>query len=155
LSTHVIQPCGVRILERLGVLEPMLAAGAVRLERFSLVDDDVRIEAAMGAEAFGAPSLCLRRIGLDELLVEAATGAGATVRTETAVTELLRDGDRVVGVRTREGDLRARLVIGADGRSSTVARLAGAREYRVEPATRFFSWAYFEGVSEPEPHLRL
>ena len=40
LSTHVIQPCGVALLERLGVLEAILAAGAARLTRFTLVSVD-------------------------------------------------------------------------------------------------------------------
>jgi hypothetical protein len=47
------------------------------------------------------------------------------------------------------------LVVGADGRRSTVAAQAGAAEYHVSPPERMFSWAYFEGVTEAEGHLRL
>ena len=46
-STHMIQPCGVEILDRLGVLNAILAAGAVPLDRITLVvNEDVRIETA-------------------------------------------------------------------------------------------------------------
>jgi 2-polyprenyl-6-methoxyphenol hydroxylase-like FAD-dependent oxidoreductase len=155
LSTHVIQPCGVQVLERLGVLDQALAAGAVPVTRFTLLDEDVKIDADIDPESFGAPALCLRRLKLDHLLVEAAAAAGAEVRAATGVTDLLWDEGRVAGVETQSGALRASLVVGADGRSSTVARLVGASEYRVEPPGRLFSWAYFEGVGEDEGRLRL
>jgi 2-polyprenyl-6-methoxyphenol hydroxylase-like FAD-dependent oxidoreductase len=155
LSTHLIQPCGVEVLERLGVLEEMLDAGAATLVRFTLVSDDLRIEADTDAETFGAPSLCLRRIKLDHLLVQAAADAGVEVHTRSGVTELLWDGGRVVGVKARGRAFRAPLVVGADGRTSTIAGLVGASEYRVKAPGRLFSWAYFEGVAEDEGRLRL
>ena len=155
LSTHVIQPCGVQVLERLGVLDAAFAAGAVPVTRFTLLDEDLRIDAEIAPDAFGAPGLCLRRLKLDHLLVEAAAAAGAEVRTGAGVTGLLWNQSRVTGVETRDGALRASLVVGADGRSSTVASLVGASEYRVEPPGRLFSWAYFEGVDEDEGRLRL
>jgi flavin-dependent dehydrogenase len=155
LSTHVIQPCGVAVLDRLGVLDAVLAAGAVPLTRFTLVSNDARIDAAIDGEEFGSPSLCLRRIALDHLLVEAAASAGAEVRTGERATGLLRENGRVAGVETDQGPLHARLVVGADGRRSTVAELAGAAEYHVEPPGRMFAWAYFEGVADLEGRLRL
>jgi flavin-dependent dehydrogenase len=48
--------------------------------------------------------------------------------------------------------LRARLLVGADGRHSTVAKLVGARRYNVTPNQRLCYWAYFEGANAgPEP----
>lgn len=155
LSTHVIQPCGVSVLDRLGVLDAVLDAGAAPLTRFSLAAAGARIEAAIDAGAFGSPSLSIRRIALDHLLVEAADSAGAEVRTGTRVSGLLWDGRRVAGVETGQSQIHARLVIGADGRRSTVASLVGAAEYHVAPPSRMFAWAYYEGVAEAEGHLRL
>jgi electron transfer flavoprotein-quinone oxidoreductase len=43
-----------------------------------------------------------------------------------SVDGLLREGEQVTGVTTSAGERRARLVIGADGRNSRIARLAGA-----------------------------
>ncbi|WP_406816798.1 FAD-dependent oxidoreductase [Mycobacterium sp. M23085] len=60
-----------------------------------------------------------------------------TLRMQTEVTGLLRDGDTITGVRYRgpdgPGELRADLTVGCDGRTSTVRREAGltAREYPV------------------------
>ncbi|MFY1637889.1 FAD-dependent oxidoreductase [Solwaraspora sp. WMMB335] len=73
------------------------------------------------------------------LLAEAGTAEpGFTLRMRTEVTGLLRDGDRVAGVRYRTsdgqtGEIRAALTIGCDGRWSTVRRQAGlvARELPV------------------------
>jgi flavin-dependent dehydrogenase len=155
LSTHVIQSCGVAVLDRLGVLNTVLAAGAVPLTRFTLATEHARIDAVVDAGLFGSPALCVRRVTLDHLLVAAAASAGADVRVETPVGGLLWKDGRVVGVETAEGRLCARLVVGADGRRSTVADLAGAAEYHVEPPGRMFAWAYFEGVVEAEGRLRL
>src|SRR5438128_8329455 len=64
LSTHVIQPCGVVILKRLGLLAATIAAGAVPLTRFTLVAEDARIDAELDGEveSYGAPGLCVRRV---------------------------------------------------------------------------------------------
>lgn len=64
----------------------------------------------------------------------------------------MRDGERVTGVRAgRDGEqvLRARVVVGADGRNSTVAGLVGARKYNVTPSDRCAFWAFFEGANLP------
>ncbi|HJQ41833.1 MAG TPA: FAD-dependent monooxygenase, partial [Jatrophihabitantaceae bacterium] len=100
--------------------------------------------------------MCARRVTLDEVLVDAARGAGAEVRTGVRMTGLLRDDSgRVVGIETNEGPIGAEVVIGADGRRSTIADLVGAREYGVAPPGRMFMWGYFTGVSNREPHVRL
>ncbi len=99
LSTHLIQPCGVAVLDRLGLLNAVLDAGAATVTRFSMQTDDSRIEAAIDPDVFGAPSLNLRRVALDQVLVDAARTAGADVRTRTAVTGLLREDGRVRGWR--------------------------------------------------------
>ena len=87
--------------------------------------------------------------------MEAAASAGAEVRTGTRATTLLHENGRVAGVETEQGPLRARLVVGADGRRSTVADLVGAAKYHLAPPGRMFAWAYFEGAADPEGSLRV
>jgi menaquinone-9 beta-reductase len=154
-STHVIQPCGVAALDRVGVLREILAAGAVPIDRFTLVNDDVRIEKAIDRDMFDQPALCVRRVTLDALLVNAAGEARADVRTSSRVTGLMVEDGRVVGVETAEGPIRADLVVGADGRNSTIAACVNAPEYHVAPPGRMVAWAYFEDVSDREGWLRL
>jgi 2-polyprenyl-6-methoxyphenol hydroxylase-like FAD-dependent oxidoreductase len=93
----------------------------------------------------------VRRIALDIRLVELAREAGVEMRLNTRVTELVHKNGRVAGVRVARRDgkastIEADLVVGADGRLSTVARLTGARRYHVVPSERMSSWAYFRGV---------
>jgi flavin-dependent dehydrogenase len=100
--------------------------------------------------------MSVRRFLLDSILAEAAADAGADVMTQTNVTGLVHSDGRVCGVRVvtdgGERQLSARLVVGADGRNSTVAKLTGARKYHVVPSERFAYWGFFEGVErEPEP----
>jgi 2-polyprenyl-6-methoxyphenol hydroxylase-like FAD-dependent oxidoreductase len=156
-STHFIQPCGVRALERLGVLDAIMGAGAVKVDRATIaIDDAARIETTLDQVGSTHPALCVRRVTLDALLVEAAGTAGADVRTGVRVTCLTTDDGRVTGVRTADGEpIRARLVVGADGRHSTVASLVGAREYHVTSPGRMSAWAYFEGATGRECRLRL
>jgi 2-polyprenyl-6-methoxyphenol hydroxylase-like FAD-dependent oxidoreductase len=91
---------------------------------------------------------------LDPILLDAAADAGAEVLMSTRVTGLVRDERRVAGVRAVSGDeertLEAKLVVGADGRNSTVAELAGARKYNVVPNERFGYWAFFADA-DPGP----
>jgi 2-polyprenyl-6-methoxyphenol hydroxylase-like FAD-dependent oxidoreductase len=144
-STHMIQPCGVHILDELGVLDTLLAEGAVPLRDFTMVSDDVRMDSTVDG-VFDHPVLCLRRVTLDALLVATAAAAGAEVRTGLRVTGLLRDEHRVTGVQTDSGPINARLVVGADGRYSTVATAVGAQDYLVSSAGRMVAWGYFEGA---------
>ena len=153
-STHGVQPSGVKILERLGVLEPLLKV-TPPIERGTLAFDDARVELSDFTELVGAPMLSARRVTLDAILLEAAAAAGAEVRTQTAVTGLVEDRGRVAGVKTKSGDLRAPLVVGADGVRSAVARLVGAAKYHQTPAGRLFTWAYFEGAEADDDHMWL
>src|SRR4051794_30682952 len=153
-STHGIQPAGVTILERLGLrerVEPQAAvieAGIVNLDGACVEIDSV-------SRMVGAPMFSARRETLDAILLEAAADAGADVRTGTAVTGLVEERGRVAGVRTNAGDVRAALVVGADGARSTVARLVGAGEYRRTRPGRAFLWGYFDGATAPDATLWL
>ncbi|OMC09424.1 NAD(P)/FAD-dependent oxidoreductase [Mycobacterium sp. SP-6446] len=155
-STHIMQPSGTRVLDQLGVLEAVMAAGAVPLDRMTMViDDAVRIEATVDPAISTHPSLCVRRVTLDALLVDAAAAAGADVRTGLRVTNVITEDGRVTGVDTAAGPIEGRLVVGADGRHSTIASLVGSREYHIASAGKMFAWAYFEHVHDREGHARL
>ena len=92
--------------------------------------------------------MSVRRLLLDPILMGAAQAAGTEVWMGAKVTALVRDRGRVTGVRVaRNGSeqvLEARLVVGADGRNSTVARLAGSRKYNLTANERFTYWSFFE-----------
>jgi menaquinone-9 beta-reductase len=144
LSTHFIQPPGVAALGRLG-LGARAQAVAPLTKRFRVALDDVEL---VGDFPEGNQGLCLRRSTLDPWLQETAEAAGAELRDRHRVTGLLRDGDRVTGV-VAQGpsgsteEIRAGLVVGADGPKSTVAKLTHAREYLVTESGRGGYFFYF------------
>jgi len=151
LSSHVKQADSLAFLDRLGVIDRVRATGAPFTRQIDARLDDFRIVADIphrpGDIGGGA---CIRRVVLDPILAEAAAEAGAEMRMATKVTGLIKERGRVAGVRfQRDGSerrLHARLVVGADGRSSTVAKLVGARRYNVVANERAYYWSYFEGT---------
>jgi flavin-dependent dehydrogenase len=151
LSSHLFEADALAFLNRLGLSERLHATGAPMVNRTDMRVEDVRftLQLPHAAEDIGAIA-SVRRSLLDSILAEAAADAGAEVRTRARVTGLLEHQGRVVGVRYtelgNERELRAPLVVGADGRHSTVARLCGARRYNVTPNQRLLYWAYFEGA---------
>lgn len=163
LSTHVFQGGAIAALQRLGVLEEVLATGAPGVRhgriRFGAGDDVLEAEVPMPMPAPGLPAmLCVRRVALDEILHRAAAEGGAQMLDGWGFAEPLRDGDRVVGarLRTRDGlerSIRAGVVVGADGRNSTVARHVSASSYSVLPTERFGYFAYYEGVATGDPPM--
>ena len=153
MSTHALMRGAVMQLDRWGLLEKVIASGApeVRRTRFFYGDDliDVPIRPAHGTQSLISP----RRYILDSVLVDAAEAAGAEVRFGTSFVDVIRDDDgRVHGV-TFDGQARrecayAPIVIGADGRRSTVARRVGSRvQLKAEHATHCI-YAYFDGVAD-------
>src|SRR5262245_3521889 len=136
VSTLALMRAGVLQLSRWGVLDAIKAAGTPRIETTTFHYGDraieIRIKPREGVDALYAP----RRTVLDPLIAEHAIAAGAEVAYRTRLTGLLRDPyGRVVGAAVENGGVEwrigARLVIGADGLRSAVARHVGAEPYRV------------------------
>ncbi|HEY1489250.1 MAG TPA: NAD(P)/FAD-dependent oxidoreductase [Micromonosporaceae bacterium] len=161
LSSHQVQLPGVARLHRWGLLDALQATGVapVRSIRFTLGDTVMAGTFAMhdGVDALYSP----RRTVLDALLIDAAVAAGAELRTGIDVDELITERGRVTGVRGRERGRgttamaeRASLVIGADGKHSTIARLTGAPHYRIRPASALACYSYWSGLPADVGELR-
>ena len=153
LSTHALMRAGVLQLRRWGLLDRIQAAGTppVRRTVFHYGDEvlDIPIKPKDGVPALFAP----RRTLLDRVLVDAAVEAGAEVRHRVRVADLVRGGaGRVEGVLLHDGtgaarEVRAGIVIGADGLRSTVAALVEApvtRQGRHATATLYGYWSGLE-----------
>jgi flavin-dependent dehydrogenase len=148
ISGHFILHDGVRKLAEWGLLEPLLATGCPPIT--STLSDWGDFVLAAGIPTSDGLPACLgpRRTVLDTLLVEAAVAAGAELREGVVVDGLLSDGERVTGVRGHAGRKatvteRARIVVGADGKRSTIASLAGAPSYMEQPALTCWYMAYW------------
>jgi len=149
LSTHVFEAAALAFLNRLGVSSALQATGAPIVNHLDIRQEGFRVRVPLPQQPGDVGGLMsVRRLLLDPILVEAAAEAGAEVWMGAKVTALVRDRGRVTGVRVvrngSEQSLEARLVVGADGRNSTVARLAGSRKYNLTPNERAFYWSFFE-----------
>jgi 2-polyprenyl-6-methoxyphenol hydroxylase-like FAD-dependent oxidoreductase len=151
--SHFIQASAVPSLERLELLDPILAAGGLRTTMRAWTPwgwiEAPRQHAGRGVN--------LRRELLDPMLRQtAASTPGVELMLGQSAQRLLRDSEVVRGlaVRDRDGgetELRASLVVGADGRDSHLAGLAGVKE-KVLPHGRFAYGAYFEGPAPAPDH---
>ncbi|HWH45439.1 MAG TPA: NAD(P)/FAD-dependent oxidoreductase [Thermoleophilaceae bacterium] len=149
--THLIQSSAVPVIARLGLLEPMTALGAAATSvhistPWGVVPQPVRD----GEPVFGR-ALSLRRERLDPLIRGiAAETPGVELIGGLTVTSLIEESGRAAGLVAAGPDgaerrIPARLVVGADGRDSAVARLAGI-ETRSRENRRFCYFAHWEGI---------
>jgi flavin-dependent dehydrogenase len=125
-----LSPQASRILSAMGVLSRVEDAGAAQLSGMRVRSPDGGIihgefAAQHGFAGFRDRGLALRRRHLDPILQQSARGAGAAIREGVSLVSLITVGDTVCGARVRGDDgtheIRAPLVIGADGLRSTVA----------------------------------
>ncbi|MBB5873498.1 2-polyprenyl-6-methoxyphenol hydroxylase-like FAD-dependent oxidoreductase [Allocatelliglobosispora scoriae] len=172
VSTHFLWPHGASYLNRWGLLDDVLAvtpshtsiemvtdgiplSGTVPLPLLERYFDELHGDDHGVVQTYTS----VRRRVLDQILIDAADAAGAEVRTGFTVDELLFDDEqRVIGVRGhgRDGETveeHARIVVGADGRNSFVARTLDLPKFDERPRCTFAYWSYYEGT--PVEHARL
>jgi 2-polyprenyl-6-methoxyphenol hydroxylase-like FAD-dependent oxidoreductase len=151
ISTHLLHPPGVAALRRWGLLDRLTATGCPPIDTYAFDFGPFTISGSPGTE--GAPvAYGPRRTVLDSLLVEAASQAGAEVREGFTVEEVVIDDDGcVTGIRGHSSDGQtvtehAKVVIGADGRHSLVARAVGPEQYNQKPQLLCGYYTYWSGL---------
>lgn len=153
-----LSPQSSRILSTMGVLDAIEGSGAAQLTGMRIRAPNGttfagQFLAAHGYRAFRDRGLALPRLELDALLLSAARDAGVTVREGWHMRELARDpSGRVNGVVGTDADghreaIRARIVVGADGLRSMVARRLGLL-HRAPSPERYAVVAHYAGVRD-------
>ena len=150
VSTHIIHPPGVAALRRWGLLSGLLATGCPPIDTYAFDFGPITLTGAPGTDA-SPVAYAPRRTVLDKLLVDAAAAAGAEVREGFTVTEIVRDGGRVIGIRGHGRDGRtitelAQVVVGADGWRSTVAEAVAPDAYHQKPRLLALYYSYWSGL---------
>ncbi|CAL9648310.1 hypothetical protein SUDANB176_06541 [Streptomyces sp. enrichment culture] len=155
LCGHFVLGGAHDVLRRMGFWQPMLEHGAA-------VTTGLGVWTGAGwivppPDSTVPPAVSLRRSKLDPLLrgIAGAT-PGVDLLVGHRVVGLVEEpSGAVAGVVTSGGGsertvLRGRLVVGADGHRSTVARLARVAEDSA-PNRRFLFWTYYEGATTNGP----
>ncbi|MFE7185355.1 NAD(P)/FAD-dependent oxidoreductase [Streptomyces erythrochromogenes] len=150
LCTHSITANAHPVMDELGLVPAIEKAGAVRNEarwytRWGWIEPKA---------APGGPELPyaynIRRSTLDPMIRSRAGGTpGVDLLLGHQVTGLVREAGRTAGVRAStpqgEREIRARLVVGADGKDSAVAKYAGVPGQEYENG-RFGYFAHFRDL---------
>jgi 2-polyprenyl-6-methoxyphenol hydroxylase-like FAD-dependent oxidoreductase len=150
ISTHLIHPPGVAALNEWGLLDRLVATGCPGIDTYAFDFGPFAIAGAPGTRE--APlAYSPRRTVLDKLLVDAASEAGAEVREGFTVADVVIEEGRVTGIRgRRKGEPavteRARVVVGADGHHSLVARSVNAEQYNEKPPLQVSYYTYVSGL---------
>jgi squalene monooxygenase len=134
---ELIHPRGVRALNSLGLLDPLIRAGAVGVEGFAAVPG-----AEQPAVLLPYPHSGGHGLGIDHgkmvmaLRKEVARRPHVTLRTQSRVEDVVRQGNRVSGVKLADGTvIEADLVVAADGRYSRLRKAIG-----LEPEVELVSY---------------
>jgi 2-polyprenyl-6-methoxyphenol hydroxylase-like FAD-dependent oxidoreductase len=135
-----VHPSTLRLLDDLGLWDEFSKVPQSRIDHLG-IDVDGRPLTLVDLRRLHQPHPYIAMVpqwDLLNLLAEAAQAEPTfKLRMSTEVTGLLREGDRVTGVRYRsldgEGELTADLTVACDGRTSTVRRESGlpVREWPV------------------------
>ncbi|OBA76963.1 remO protein [Mycobacterium sp. 1554424.7] len=126
-----VHPTTLRIMDELGLVDEFLRLPHTKITRVAMdADGTLRTFgnfSALKRLGFNQPYIALMPQWdfLDFLAEKASAYPEFTLIRNAEVTELIFDGDRVVGARTPELEVRAELVVGADGRKSAVRAAAG------------------------------
>lgn len=142
-------------LERSGVLDRVEASPHRKLRGILVHSyDGTRSRGSYRTIAGHAPhrpyGLAIRREIFDEILFRhAVSHPSVTAIQGFRVDDLLREGDQVVGVRGPQGQYRARIVVGADGVRSVVARCLGLSEF-AQDLQKFAMAGYWSGMEHED-----
>jgi flavin-dependent dehydrogenase len=151
-ATNLVHPPGILRLKRWGLLDAVAATGCPPIHSYGLQSGPVQLMARLPAVDGVAEAYSPERQKLDEIVLEGAVKSGVELRERVSLRGLLTDDTGAVTGIKAETESRtpvvekARLVIGADGSNSTVARLVGAEKYETHPVLNKSHWSYWSDL---------
>ena len=150
-STHVLHASAMAALDRWGLRDTVIGTGCPPIDRYSFDFGPFTIAGTPHPSDGSSTAYAPRRTVLDKILVDAAVAAGVEVREHFTVDEILIEDGAVAGIRGRGGDgmavtERARVVVGADGRNSLIAKAVGAPSYNEKAPLMWSYYSYFRDL---------
>jgi flavin-dependent dehydrogenase len=152
--THTNPAAALETVKRIGLYDAFVKAGADPVKRVDFMLPWGRFAGEIRTNGQPTPGLQLRRLVMDNIIVQHAKEAGAEIREGFVVKDLIKEGGRVAGITGQDADgkpqeIRARLTVAADGRRSMFGNESGF--VKSWPCNRFYYYRYYEPSSPIEP----
>lgn len=157
-STHILHQRAVACMARWGLRDQLVATNSTPFSRIKFTAGgttlDVTAPIVDGEQYAFAP----RRILLDQILLDEAIRCGVEFREGCLVNEVLFEDGKAVGVqgKTANGTIfseKARLIVGADGSASRIAKAVQAEEYNTKPALQGTAWMYWDNMNQDHAEI--
>lgn len=150
ISTHLIHPPGMAALRRWGLRDRVIGTNCPPIDTYAFDFGAFTLTGSPGTDEEPV-AYAPRRTVLDKLLVDAASASGVEIREDFVADEVLVQDGIVVGIRGRSKGgqsltERARVVVGADGRHSLVARATSPAQYNEKPPLLAAYYTYWSGL---------
>ncbi|MCH8342280.1 MAG: FAD-dependent monooxygenase [Chloroflexi bacterium] len=154
LSTHFFRAPALRAFDQIGVYNEVQSVAPHLTVNYNVIDGIAFPEPVDRPEDFPF-YMCVRRITLDDILVRRVKSTpNVELREGAKAHSLLSDHGRISGVAWKvsgqEQQAHAKVVVGADGVRSFVAKQVGAKTEQNEPVHRAMYYAYFRGLEANE-----
>jgi flavin-dependent dehydrogenase len=151
-STLLIHQPGVSYLEQWGLLGKVRASGAPPITRWLVDLGPLVFKGSPLPDGKTTEGIAPRRTVLDKILLDGAVDAKVDVREGFIVEEILNEDGRVTGIRGKDRagksvSDKARIVVGAEGSNSMVARAVKAPEYRERESKICTIYTYWSDVN--------
>ena len=151
VSTHLVHPPGVASLRRWGLLDRLVATGCPPIHTYAFDFGPFTISGSPGTDGHALSPTAPGGPCSTSCWSTPPPEAGAEVREGFTVNEILVEDGRVTGVRGHGSDgptvtEHARVVIGADGRHSLVARAVEPEQYHEKPPLLGGYYSYWSGL---------
>lgn len=160
MSTHYVKRTGASRLQRWGIIPELEKIGTPQIRSMNYRMGGVHVEGRAPAHEGMDCDWTPRRYYLDKILVEAAIEAGVEAREKFTVKELLFENGRVVGIRGSDANgqeyvEKAKVVVGADGVNSMVAKAVDAETVVDAGIHTCGYYAYYSGMRDRDDATTL
>jgi len=150
LSTHFFRSPALKSFERMGVFDEVQSSAPHMVDMFNDIDGHTWTEPVVDKDNLNY-FLCVRRITLDAILSRRAQKeSNVDFHQGARFTDVIRENGLVTGVvwsdDTGEHQATARVVVGADGFYSQVAKSVEPTMEDFEPVRRAMYFSYFQNL---------
>ena len=150
LSTHFFRAPALRAFQAIGVEKEVSATAPHLIVNYNVIDGVVFPEPVDRPEDYPF-FMNVRRITLDDILVRRLKNTPAVKMIEGAIVQaLVNENGRVDGLAWKDEtgvhEARSRVVVGADGIHSFVAKAVQAQTEHAQGVQRAMYYSYFTGV---------